>query len=52
MKSRLVFFLVVQPKLTLHGVAFSGLNGLLVLMVLCLMLKAVRHNILSRHVLI
>ena len=29
MKSRLVFFLVVQPKLTLHGVAFSGLNGLL-----------------------
>ena len=22
-----MFFLVVQPKLTLHGVAFSGLNG-------------------------
>ena len=27
MKSRLVLVLVVQPKLTLHGVAFSGLNG-------------------------
>ena len=27
MKSRLVLFLVVQPKLTLHCVAFSGLNG-------------------------
>jgi len=27
MKSRLVFFLVVQPKLTLHGAAFSGLNS-------------------------